>query len=97
MTYSEATQLAQNNQHLIGKTYRGGRIDDVVVVPNGEVYFQHFLKTYLLYDYNGLVAIQPFTEHDVSVLAFVNRKYIEQGIFFYAGLAGLEDELTVNW
>lgn len=75
MNYLDAVKLAKANEHLIGKDYLGGRIDEVIIVPTNEIEFKEFKRIYKRMN-NAQKAICPFTESDVEVLLIFNKQLI---------------------
>lgn len=70
--YNEAIKIANANKHLIGKTWKGARIEDVIIVPTDQDERNTFWSLYYRkYDSHGSIA--PFAHGDVEVLIICDR------------------------
>lgn len=96
MEYAKANEIINNNQHLIGKTFKGGRIDDLVIHPTDRNSHDEFTRSYI-YNRNGAAAIQPFTKEDVDIYAIIDSGRINaHGVFLHASLGEISNEHQVN-
>ena len=97
MDFKQATELKNNNEHLIGQKYRGGTIDELIIRPSNEKEFDAFVKLYLR-TMNAELSIQPFLQSDLVVDVVCDKAKIKtNNIFFRTELENLLDEkLDVN-
>ncbi len=73
MQFTEATALAKKNSHLIGKTYKGYTIDEVIVVPTDEYERDAFEKEYARTS-NLQLALEKYLNADLSVFIHCDKK-----------------------
>lgn len=95
MNFEQATELIKQNQHLVGKDYKGVIIDEIVAYPiNGDAQ-EDFVDIYLQ-SYNGATAIIPFRAMDLGVYCVLDKGRIRaQGIFMHGSLEEISKELHV--
>lgn len=96
MTFEQALQLTNQNRHLIGQTYRGATLDEIIIFPtnpdSNDVFKQVYISTG-----NAQHAITPFMAEDVHVAVVADkRRIVNQGIFLATNIENLIDELDVN-
>jgi hypothetical protein len=92
MNLEEATELKNNNEHLIGQKYRGGTIEELIIRPTNGNEFDAFVKSYLR-TMNAELSIQPFLGSDLVVDAVCDREKIRtNNIFFRTEIENLLDE-----
>ena len=75
MNFYEAVKLAKANEHLIGKEYQTGIIDEIIIVPTNEIEFDEYKRIYKR-THDAQKAIVPFMESDVEVRLLINKKLI---------------------
>lgn len=75
MNFLDAVKLAKANEHLIGKDYLNGRIDEVIIVPTNEIEFDKYKRIFKK-TLDAQKAIEPFMESDVEVWLLINKKLI---------------------
>lgn len=75
MNFLDAVKLAKSNEHLVGKKYLNGRIDEVIIVPTDKTEFDEYKRNYRL-THNAQKAIVPYMESDVEVLLLFNKQLI---------------------
>jgi hypothetical protein len=95
MSFEEASELKQKNQHLIGQFYRGSAIEDLVIAPIDPNAWSEFVKTYVQLNFNANRAMLPYTNMELDIVAFFNRAQIHQGFMFFTSLHSLKEELQV--
>ncbi len=97
MTYKEANEIIENNKHLIGKEYKGARIDELIIRPINDKQFQEFAKLYIRSS-NPEIAIAPFRNQDVTVSIVCEKHKIRtSSIFLQTEIHNIEKEgLEVN-
>lgn len=92
MTYKEAVQIKENNEHLIGQIYRGSEIEEIIIQPTNPQEFQLF-KSHYIRSLNSNEAIQPFINSDVFVAAVFKRaEILKTKFFFQTDIESLRDE-----
>lgn len=92
MTYQEAVQIKDDNQHLIGQNYRGSEIEDIIIQPTNPQEFQTF-KVHYIHSLNADEAIKPFINSEVFVAAVFKRADILKTRFFaQTNIENLRDE-----
>lgn len=97
MNYEEATAVKEQNGHLIGQTYRGATIEDILIRPTDAKEFDEWSKRYIR-TMDGDAAIAPFLESNLAVDVVCDRAKIRtSNIFFRTEIENLLDEgLEVN-
>ena len=75
MNFKEALALAKKSEKLIGKSFNGSRVDDILIVPTNTEQRNNFIKEYLN-SLDAYSAILPYMSCDVTVEALVNRDLI---------------------
>lgn len=90
MNFKEALALAQKSEKLIGKSFNGSRVDDILIVPTNTEQRNNFIKEYL----NSLdahSAILPYMSCDVTVEALFNRDMIcSTGAYLFCDVSQLQ-------
>lgn len=81
MKFIDAIKLAEKNSHLIGKKFKGSRINEIIVYPTNEDAFDAFSKQYIRLD-NAQEAIASFMNNDVSVGVVTNKNWIKTKLLF---------------
>lgn len=97
MDYQKAKELITNNQHLIGKTIKGGIIDELLIYPTEEKSYDRFIKSYIKSgDANN--SLLPYKNQDVNVIAIIEKGRINaNGILLHASLEAIAIEHNVNF
>ncbi|ARV08285.1 hypothetical protein BTO05_01005 [Winogradskyella sp. PC-19] len=97
MTYKEASELKNKNEHLIGQKYRGATIEELIIRPTNENEFDSFAIAYLR-TMNAELSIQPFTQSDLTLDVVCDRVKIRtNNLFIRTEIENLLDEnLEVN-
>ncbi|WP_177735193.1 hypothetical protein [Flavobacterium inviolabile] len=96
MEYQKAQEIVTNNQHLIGKTIKGGIIDELVIHPTEQESYDNFVTSYIQSG-NANLSIQPYRNQDVNVFAIIEKGRINaQGIFLHASLDSISTEHEIN-
>ena len=75
MNYTEATELRNNNSHLVGQKYKGGIIEDIVIRPKNEKELDIFLKSYIR-TMDGQLSVQPFINSELGVFIVCDKAKI---------------------
>lgn len=92
MNIKDATELKNNNLHLIGQKYRGGIINEIIIRPKNEKDFDIFMKSYLR-TMNSELAIQPFLKSDLNVDVICDKAKIKtHNLILWTGIEKLLDE-----
>ncbi len=90
MTFKEALTLAEKSNKHIGKTIKGGRIDEILIVPTNEVSYQKYTQEYIT-TLNAQTAILPYINDDVKVIAVINKSMItKSGILIFEDVTNIE-------
>lgn len=91
MDFLDAVKLAGKNGHLIGKTYKGSRIDEIIVYPTDSNEFSEFGRQYILLN-SAQKAIALFMNSDVRVGIVADKHRIRtQSVFFTTDISNLTD------
>lgn len=77
MTFQEALVLAHDSEKLVGTTFNGETIEEVLIVPTDKVLHDRFFTEYCS-TLNAKTAILPFMESDVEVVALFKKSDIQQ-------------------
>jgi hypothetical protein len=77
MEFYEAIELAQKNENLIGKSFKGSIIHEIILVPTDFEEEKEFENLYVRY-LDGKRAIALFTNSDVVVKCVVNKNLIQR-------------------
>ncbi|WKB81059.1 hypothetical protein QYR09_15050 [Cellulophaga lytica] len=95
MTYQEAEKLVELNQHLIGKKIIGATIEELVIYPTKQNFYDQFIKTYIR-TLDGKKSIIPFKNEDVDIHCIVDKKMINvSGILGHVSLHKVDQEHEV--
>jgi hypothetical protein len=78
MTYKEALELANQKEYLIGQTWNGARIDDIIIYPSAPELQESYWKGYVDCGYDSKKAVLPYVNMDLSV-GFFDKKRFHQG------------------
>ena len=93
MKYQEAIEIANANKHLIGKTWKGARIEDVIIVPANQEGREDYWRLYRR-KYDSHQSIAPFVYGDVEILIICDRWRIrKQRLLCVASIFSLPYEL----
>jgi hypothetical protein len=94
MKYGDAKKQVEKYRDSIGKNYKGGIIDEIIIYPTDLEYLAEFKQEY----YSTLDAaesIKPFIDFDVNVTAIIDKKRIVQdNVLFFVNLEDLENEFV---
>jgi hypothetical protein len=97
MDYQSAKEIVQKNNHLIGKTIIGGKIDELIIYPTNESSYDDFFKSYIRTQ-NAEASVQPYTNEDVEIYAIIDKSRINaNGIIAHSSLKKISKEHTVNY
>ena len=89
MTFDEAQKAIDDNKHLIGKKFRGAKIDEFLIVPTDKKLFEIVQRVYVD-TLDAQKAILPYVNYDVEVLAICGKQHIRQNsVFPYTILSDL--------
>lgn len=90
MTFKEALILANKSENLIGEITKKGRIDEILIVPTNEVLYQKYMQEYIGTQ-NAQVAILPYINEEVKVIAVINKSMITTlGMFTFEDVSNIE-------
>jgi hypothetical protein len=89
MKYNEAQKIIQEKSYLIGKKYKGGVIDELVIYPSNEKAKNQFKDVYIK-TLNAEIAIAPFKDFDVDVSAIVDKDKIKTSFFMAVNIDEVE-------
>ncbi len=96
MNFINAVEIAERNSHLIGMSYNGGIIDEIVIVPTNLIEFQNF-KTEYIKTLNPQRSIASYMESDVEIFAIIDKKRIRtENVFLTISLNQLDDNFNVQ-
>lgn len=81
MNYQKAFSIVAANSHLIGRLVKGGRIDELLIVPTNTAKREKFIAEYI----SNNCSMKDFEESgniEVDILAIVDKQRILQTNFF---------------
>lgn len=86
MNFLEAVKIAEANQHLVGKEWKGATIDEIIIAPTETTLRTEFEKLYVQ-TLDAQQSIAPFVNSDVEVFAVFDKKRIRtQNLFVYTSI-----------
>ncbi len=90
MKFTEAVKMADKFKHLIGRKYKGSKLDEIIVVPTDCCELEKFEKMYI----NTLDAqksITPFVDSEVRIVAVFDKRQIRQNnLFIYTPIEQID-------
>lgn len=92
MDYKEALRIKNLNDHLIGRLYKGAKIDEVIIYPNNKAVLDSFIKLYLETN-DSAKALSPFMQQRDFHIAVIcdKNKILTSGWFTPIDLEYISD------
>jgi len=94
MDFIKAVEIAGKNKFLVGKKYKGGTIDDIIIRPTNPENLKKFEIEYVS-TLNAQVSILPYTHLDVEIAVIVDKYRIREGILLSISLSDLKNEFDI--
>jgi len=95
MNFIEAVKKDDANKHLIGKSYKGAVIDEIIIAPNESNEYDEFLKLYCT-SLDAQKSIIPFINSNVGVyLVFEKSKIFQMNLVLITSIDELPKEYNV--
>lgn len=75
MNFIEAMKVADANQHLIGKSWKGATIEEIIIVPTDPIQSEEFSRMYIQ-TLDAQQSIVPYMNSDVDVFVVCDKQQI---------------------
>ena len=95
MNFLKAVEIAEKSKKIVGKQFKGGIIDEIIIRPTDPKMCEGFEKEYIC-SLNAQTSIVPYMESDVDIAVVIDKERIRKdGCFIYISLYDLKDTFDV--